>query len=86
VGSYANESLHVGRTITPQQLDEANSVRARRQVEVIAAFDEVDVLALPTLIAAPPMVTGFRGFPTGLAFEQTLASPDDSLVRRVPDK
>jgi amidase len=98
---------------------------------VIAAFDEVDVLALPTLIAAPPRVTDFRGFPltrltapfnlagvpalslpipsldssvpaslqlvgpmnredllcaTGLAFEQALASPDASLVRRVPGK
>jgi amidase len=63
VGSFVNDSLHAGRTITPQQLAQAMSVRGRWQAEVIAAFDTVEVLALPTLIAAPPLLTDFSGFP-----------------------
>jgi amidase len=63
VGSFVNDSLHAGRTITPRQLAQAMSVRARWQAEVIAAFETVDVLALPTLIAAPPLLTNFSGFP-----------------------
>ena len=63
VGSFVNDGLHSGRTITPQRLAQAMSFRARWQAEVIAAFDTVDVLALPTLIAAPPLLTNVGGFP-----------------------
>jgi amidase len=63
VGSFVNDALHAGRTITPQQLAQAMSFRARWQAEVIAAFDTVDVLALPTLISAPPLLTNFGSFP-----------------------
>jgi Asp-tRNA(Asn)/Glu-tRNA(Gln) amidotransferase A subunit family amidase len=39
------------------------SIRARWQSEVAATLDEVDVLALATLVAPPPLVTEFVGFP-----------------------
>jgi amidase len=63
VGAFVNGSLHAGRAVTAQRLAEAMSARAAWQAEVIAAFGEVDVLALPTLIAAPPLLTDFAGFP-----------------------
>jgi amidase len=63
LGSFVNDSLQAAREITTRQWDRAMSERGRWQLEVAAAFEEVDVLALPTLIAAPPPVTDFAGFP-----------------------
>jgi len=63
VGSFVNASLHAGRAITAPRLAKAMSVRAAWQAEVLAAFEEVDVLALPTLIATPPLLTASAGFP-----------------------
>jgi amidase len=37
--------------------------RAAWRAEVAAALDEVDVLALPTLSAPPPLASDFAGFP-----------------------
>jgi len=33
------------------------------QAQVAAAFDQVDVLALPTLVGPPPVLTDFAGLP-----------------------
>jgi amidase len=63
VGAFVNDSLEAGRAITPQQLAHAMSARATWRAEVAAAFGEVEVLALPTLVAAPPLLTDFAGFP-----------------------
>ncbi|WP_212819058.1 amidase [Polymorphospora rubra] len=63
VGEIVNGGLDAGRYITEQQLAEAMVARAAWQAEVAAALDEVDVLALPTLVASPPLLTAFAGFP-----------------------
>ena len=63
VGAFVNDGLHAGRAVTAQRSAEAMSTRAAWQAEVTAAFDEVDVLALPTLIAAPPLLADYAGFP-----------------------
>jgi amidase len=63
VGPFVNRGLHAGRAVTAQRLAEAMSARTTWQAEVAAALGEVDVLALPTLIAAPPLLTDFAGFP-----------------------
>jgi amidase len=63
VGTFVNDGLRAGRAVSADRLAEAMSARARWQAEVAAAFAEVDVLALPTLVAPPPLVTDFAGFP-----------------------
>ncbi|WBB69193.1 amidase [Micromonospora sp. WMMD812] len=63
VGAFVNGGLHAGRAVTAQRLAEAMSARAAWQAEVAAALGEVDVLALPTLVATPPLLTDFAGFP-----------------------
>lgn len=66
VGTFVNGGLHVGRTVDAERLAAAMSARATWRSEVAAALGEVDVLALPTLVAPPPLVTGFAGFPPTL--------------------
>ncbi|MET8912601.1 amidase [Micromonospora sp. NPDC004551] len=63
VGTFVNGGLHAGRAVTAPRLAEAMSARAAWQAEVAAALGEVDVLALPTLVATPPLLTDFAGFP-----------------------
>jgi amidase len=63
VGTFVNGALRAGRAVTPQHLAEAMSARTTWQVEVVAALGDVDVLALPTLVALPPLLTDFAGFP-----------------------
>jgi amidase len=63
VGAFVNGALHAGRAVTVQRLAEAMSDRAAWQAEVAAALGEVDLLALPTLVATPPRLTDFAGFP-----------------------
>jgi len=63
VGALVNRGLHAGRAITAEQLADAMAARAAWQAEVTAAVAEIDVLALPTLPAAPPLLTDFAGFP-----------------------
>jgi amidase len=63
VGAFVNDGLHAGRAVGPDRLAEAMAARARWQSEVAAMLDEVDVLALPTLVAPPPPVSDFAGFP-----------------------
>jgi amidase len=63
VGRGVNRSLHAGRAVGADQWDDAMARRRRWQAEIAAVFDEVDVLALPTLIAAPPLLAQAKGFP-----------------------
>jgi amidase len=63
VGDFVNDGLHAGRAVSENRLAEAMSARSTWQRQVAAALGEVDVLALPTLIAPPPPLTRFVGFP-----------------------
>jgi amidase len=63
VGTFVNDGLHAGRAVTAQRLAEAMSARTTWQAQVAAVLGEVDVLALPTLVAAPPLLTDFAVFP-----------------------
>ncbi|MGX6603439.1 amidase [Micromonosporaceae bacterium Da 78-11] len=63
VGDFVNGALHAGRAVGARRPAEAMTARAAWQAEVAAALRTVDVLALPTLVAPPPLSTGFAGFP-----------------------
>ena len=63
VGAFVNDALHTGRAVSAQRLAEAMSARTTWQAQVAAATDEVDVLALPTLVGPPPLLTDAAGFP-----------------------
>jgi amidase len=63
VGEFVNSALHAGRDVTAQRLAKAVAARAEWQAEVAGLLSEVDVLALPTLVAEPPLSTGAAGFP-----------------------
>lgn len=63
VGEFVNGALHAGRDIGPCRLSDALAARAAWQAEVNAMLDEVDVLALPTLVAEPPLLSDFARFP-----------------------
>ncbi|HEX5997719.1 MAG TPA: amidase [Jiangellales bacterium] len=63
VGSFVNSGLQLGRAVTSEQLGRAIAVRSRWRAEVAGALAEVDVLALPTLVAPPPLLTDYAGFP-----------------------
>jgi amidase len=66
VGDFVNRALHVGRAVDAERLAAAMSARATWQSEVAAVFGEVDVLALPTLVEPPPLITDFAGYPPTL--------------------
>jgi amidase len=63
VGAFVNDGLHAGRTVSAERLAESMSARTMWQAEVAAALHKVDVLALPTLVAPPPLLTNFADFP-----------------------
>jgi amidase len=63
LGSFVNGGLRAGSIVTPERLAEAMAARRTWQAEVAAALDEVELLALPTLVAPPPPLTDFAGFP-----------------------
>jgi len=63
LGSFVNEGLHAGRAVTAQRLGEAMRLRRQWQAELAAALTDVDVLALPTLVAPPPRLVDVGGFP-----------------------
>ncbi|MCO8276589.1 amidase [Actinoplanes sp. TRM 88003] len=66
VGEFVNGALHAGRDVTPRRLRDALAYRAAWQAEVSALLREVDVLALPTLVADPPPLSDFTRFPLTL--------------------
>jgi amidase len=63
VGEFVNGGLHAGRAIGVDRLTEARPARLAWQADVTAVLGEVELLALPTLVAQPPMLTDFAGFP-----------------------
>jgi amidase len=63
MSSLANGALRAGRAVSGEQLAEARSVQRAWRLELTAALGEVDLLALPTLVAPPPLSTDFAGFP-----------------------
>ncbi|AVT32895.1 MULTISPECIES: amidase [unclassified Plantactinospora] len=91
VGTFVNDGLHAGRAVGADRLRRAMSARARWRSEVAAALDEVGVLALPTLVAPPPLLSDFAGFPLtqltaplNLAAVPALAMPVPSPGLPVP--
>lgn len=74
VGEWVNSGIRAGRGITDEALSAAMSTRLAWRAELAAALREVDVLALPTLVAPPPALTAFAGFPlTALTAPANLA-------------
>ncbi|MCW6006265.1 amidase [Micromonospora sp. CPCC 205371] len=63
LGDFVNQGLHAGRAVTEEQLAEGMAIRRRWQAEIAAVLEEVDVLALPTLVGVPPLVTNYQAFP-----------------------
>lgn len=63
VGAFVNGGLRAGSAVSVERMAEAMSARTAWRAEVAAAFDDVDVLALPTLVRPPPPLTDFAGFP-----------------------
>jgi amidase len=63
LGAFTNQGLHAGRAVTEEQLAEGMAIRERWQSEIAAVLEEVDVLALPTLVGVPPLVTEYEAFP-----------------------
>ena len=63
VGAFVNDGLHAGRAITGQRLAQAMAARGAWQAEVTEVTDGWRILALPTLVATPPPLTDFAGFP-----------------------
>lgn len=91
VGASANGALHAGRAVSDGQLAEAMVARARWRARVVALFDEVDVVALPTLLGPPPPVASYADFritqltaPFNLAGVPALAMPVSSSGFSVP--
>ncbi len=74
VTDYVNNGLRAGRAIGDEQLAAAMLDRQRWQDEVAAALDEVELLALPTLMGMPPTLDDLAGFAyTGLTAPFNLA-------------
>jgi amidase len=91
VGNAVADDLRAGRAVSMQRLDLALATRTRWQAEVAAALVDVDVLALPTLVAAPPPLSDFADFPLtrltkpfNLAGGPALAMPVPSPGHPVP--
>jgi amidase len=63
LGAFVNEALHAGRAVSAARLDEARAARDAWRAEVTGALVDVDVIALPTLVAPPPPLTDHAGFP-----------------------
>ncbi|RKR89959.1 amidase [Micromonospora pisi] len=63
LGVFVNEGLRAGSRVGGAALSEAMVYRRDWQSEVSALLGEVELLALPTLVAPPPPLTDFVGFP-----------------------
>jgi amidase len=63
VGPFVNAGLRAGQAITADQLAQAKSARRAWQQEIAAATADVELVALPTLIAAPPLLDQTAGYP-----------------------
>lgn len=56
VGDFVITALRAGRGVGAERLATALSAREAWRAEVAAALTEVDVIALPTLVALPPVL------------------------------
>lgn len=56
VGEDVVARLLSGRSTTQEELEEASVVADRWRAELAGVFDEVDVVALPTLVGTPPLL------------------------------
>ncbi len=91
VGEAIFRSLRRGRDITPEQLERGRAGQLAWQAEVSEVLRDVDVIALPTLVAAPPLLTDVKGFPItdltapfNLAHTPALSMPVPSPGQPVP--
>jgi amidase len=91
VGSSVADDLRAGRAVTGERIGQAIATRTRWQAEVTAALADVDVLALPTLVASPLPRSDYAGFPLtrltrpfNLADVPALAMPAPSPGYPVP--
>ena len=90
VGGTVNEELRRGRDISDERLDDARAAGRRWRAEVEAVLADVDVVAMPTLAAPPPLLTSvdFKVTrltrPINLAGLPAIAMPVPSPGRAVP--
>lgn len=91
VSEASCRSLRRGRDVTPEALTAGWAGRRAWQAELAEVFATVDVLALPTLIGPPPLLTEARGFPSteltapfNVAGTPALAMPVPSTGLPVP--
>jgi amidase len=63
VSAGANRSLRNGSNIDDAKLLRARDARSAWQSEVLRAFADVDLLALPTLVTPPPILADVADFP-----------------------
>jgi amidase len=90
VSGAVNEERRKGRDISDERLDDARAACRRWRAEVEAILAEVDVVAMPTLTAPPPLLTNvdFKVTrltrPINLAGLPAIAMPVHSPGRAVP--
>jgi amidase len=90
VSGAVNEGLRHGRDISDERLAGARAACRRWRAEVEAVLAEVDVVAMPTLAAPPPLLTNvdFKVTrltrPINLAGLPAIAMPVHSPGRAVP--
>jgi amidase len=63
MSSAATDDLRAGRAVSNERISLAMATRTHWQAEVATVLADVDVLALPTLVTSPPLLSDFAGFP-----------------------
>jgi amidase len=63
VGAFVNSGIRAGRGIDAETLADARAAALAWRAELTALFREVDVLALPTLVAEPPPPADVADYP-----------------------
>ena len=90
VSDTVNEQLRKGRDVSDEQLADATAAARRWRLEVESVLAEVDVVAMPTLAAPPPLLTNLNFKITrltrsiNLAGLPAIAMPVHSPGRAVP--
>lgn len=90
VSDTVNEQLRKGRDVSDERLADARAAGRRWRLEVESVLAEVDVVAMPTLAAPPPLLTNVKfkvtrlTRPINLAGVPALAMPVHSPGRAVP--
>jgi amidase len=90
VGTTVNKELRAGRDITDDQLNAARAAGQRWRADVEAVLAAVDIIAMPTLAAPPPLLTNVTfqltrlTRPVNLAGLPAIAMPVPSPGRAVP--